>query len=389
MKKLNDLCVGGYNAVIYDTFSEEDFSSFAAAHAALCRTGRACFATDPLVFRTVVGNDEHTLRPFVLVLSKGGELAAMAIAKVAKQSIDLRIGFKPEMRFLVVPEGGMIARADSVRHYRALLRVLLHCFSMKLFDAITMYWIPLDSSLYRRAVKTAQWLLRDYFHPVRKHWCMNVPRSFEEFLSMRSKSHRSNIRRIKKKIERHGSGDFHLERFDGPEGTLQLVRDAERVASMTYQRRWDVGFRKSVAMEKMLAEAGAAGNLLSYVLYGGDFPCAFQIGILHDNVYNVLYIGHDSCFGKFHPGTYLLLKGIEDLCRGGKASVIDYGFGDGEHKRRFGSRFVWETNVTFFSPTMHGVLMCAVLALTGLVSLSVKGASYLLTVLRLTSHRVA
>ena len=46
---------------------------------------------------------------------------------------------------------------------------------------------------------------------------------------------------------------------------------------------------------------------------------------------------------------------IEELCADDGIDVVDYGFGDSEYKRRFGSDSWEEEDVLIFAPTFRGV----------------------------------
>ena len=46
---------------------------------------------------------------------------------------------------------------------------------------------------------------------------------------------------------------------------------------------------------------------------------------------------------------------IDDLCRHPEARVVDYGVGDADYKKRFGTRSTREGNVVVYAPTARAV----------------------------------
>ncbi|MHC5086401.1 MAG: hypothetical protein ACYSN9_01140, partial [Planctomycetota bacterium] len=56
-------------------------------------------------------------------------------------------------------------------------------------------------------------------------------------------------------------------------------------------------------------------------------------------------------------GTALFLKILEQLCRDSSVDCIDFGYGDAAYKRRFGTKYWYESTVYMFAPRVRPVLV--------------------------------
>ena len=111
-------------------------------------------------------------------------------------------------------------------------------------------------------------------------------------------------------------------------------------------------------------------------------PCAFHHGDLYRGRFRHGRPGYDPDFAHLRVGTYLLLKLFKRaLIRHPEAAFVDYGVGDADYKRRFGSRSWREGSLVVYAPTFRAtrvnVVRTALLAVVGTVKRVVgRGAVY-------------
>ena len=96
------------------------------------------------------------------------------------------------------------------------------------------------------------------------------------------------------------------------------------------------------------------GWFRAYVLYLDDEPIAFWQGQAYNGVFSTGVPGFDPAYAEHRVGNYVLFKLIADLCADESIDTLDYGFGDAEYKRRFGTRSWEEQDVHLFAPTAKG-----------------------------------
>ena len=92
-----------------------------------------------------------------------------------------------------------------------------------------------------------------------------------------------------------------------------FIRDAESVATQTYQRSLGVGFladERQRARTRMLMDRGW---FRSYVLYLDERPVAFEQGEAYRSRFSCIAAGYDPALRQHRIGGYLLTKVIEDL----------------------------------------------------------------------------
>ena len=112
-----------------------------------------------------------------------------------------------------------------------------------------------------------------------------------------------------------------------------------------------------VTTRRQLQVAANSGLLHLHVLYLDDKPCAFQLGFQYGSTYFLQKMGFDRDFKKGCVGTVLFLKITDQLCKDPNVDCLDFGFGDADYKRRFGTKHWNESMVYMFAPRVYPVLV--------------------------------
>ena len=187
------------------------------------------------------------------------------------------------------------------------------------------------------------------------HWELDVPDSYDAFLRSLSKSTRDGAKRYTKKLEQ-GFGDrIALETFRDVADSDRVFRDLQQVAATTYQQRLGVAFGQTEAQRRLTRELMGRGWFRADVLYLDGDPVAFWHGHAYRGAFSTGVPGFDPAHAELRVGNYVLLKLISDLCDDQRMRTLDYGFGDAEYKRRFGTRCRWEQDVHLFARSLRGV----------------------------------
>jgi hypothetical protein len=371
MKTLDVPGTEGYEILLIDSFSDSDYAAFERAYRELSGFAPVNMSVSPEYFKLKTENFPDTLGPFILLLKKDGQAMGLAIGRMCRQIVEMRIGqryiCRPLRDTLIIPEDGFMVRSGTPESTRILMNALRSCLSLKRFSVAHLFWLPKASEAFRVALESWPRAPRAAFPLTSEHWFTDLEKTLDDMIAKRSKRHRGNLRRIVKSIDEDASR-FRLRRFHDPGDVAVFMEDGESVVSRTYQRTWDVGFKLNKATEEIVRRAASSGDLFGYVLYADGKPCAFQLGISFGDVHTIMYMAHDATYDDCSPGVYLLLKSFEELCASGSVHVVDYGWGDGEHKRRFGDRHRLESNIMLFSPTVDGFLLCAALSFLRLLT---------------------
>ena len=92
------------------------------------------------------------------------------------------------------------------------------------------------------------------------------------------------------------------------------------------------------------------GWFLAGLLYLHGEPVAFQLGTAYRGTYAASGTAFDPAHSEERPGTYLLMKVIEQLCADPAVDRLDFGFGDADYKRAFADESWVEQDVEVFEP---------------------------------------
>lgn len=196
------------------------------------------------------------------------------------------------------------------------------------------------SSLYQATKQLPNSLLVAHGRKPSIRWFIDLPGTFDDYLSCLRPSTKRNVTYKVRRFEREQSYDFVT--VTRPEQVDQFLRDGEAVSRRTYQ--WALGQRLEDREEtrsyyQRLAEAG---RMRCHLLYIDGVPAGFMRNELHGGVCNYGTPGFDPRFERSSPGLVMLLWTIRDLIENTDCRLFDFGEGgdDQGYKSRFGNRSI-------------------------------------------------
>jgi len=287
----------------------------------------------------------EVVRPHALLIERGEMPVALLAGHVHEGWLVHRIGpwdaYRPTVRSLTVAYRGFVGER-SPETIGAVLSELRQALDEREVDAVALRYLALDDPLYEAARAAGPPHRREHFLRHRPHWSMTIGESLEETLSGRSAKTRENIRRSARRLENEFGDRLRLEVITDPAEAPRLFADIDAIAARAYQYESDMLFRNA-ELERQLAVLGLnRGWYRAHVLYVDRRPIAFWTGFSYGGAFGWRgATGYIPEFGRFSPGTYVLVKLLEDLSRDPSVCVFDMGGGDVEYKRYFGD-FRWE-----------------------------------------------
>lgn len=303
-------------------------------------------------FHAVIESEPSMLEPWVLVARRGHDPVALLLGRLEEATIPLRIGYltlaAPRVRSLTIVYRGVLGSLDD-EISDAFVRALLTILESRGADVVTFRRLDLESPLCRAALTTPGFLERQHRLRAGLSWERTLPSTFEGYLASVSKSTRASVTRYGRKLEREFEGRMEVHRFTKPEQLDEFFRDAEEVASRTYQRGLGVGVRDDPAQRRRARLALEKGWFRAVVLRIDGRAVAFCGGEAYGDRFIYGIPGYDPAFRDHRVGTYVLMKLVADLCEDPSVSVLDFGFGDAEYKRRFGDRSWREADIHVFA----------------------------------------
>lgn len=308
-------------------------------------------------FLTVARTDPEVVRPHVVLLERDGRPEGLVAARIKRIRLRCRLGYRklyePPVRALAVVHGGLLgplSRTDP----GSLLAAVHSGLERREIDVVRLPAVATESLLATAlATKSPRWR-RSSSEP-RRHWRAHLPGSYEEFLRSLSSSTRQGARRNAAKLER-AHPELELRRFVTGDDLDEFLAAASAVADTTYQRNLGVAISDDDGLQHAIVALGAdRGWFRGLVLYLDGEPAAFWYGFAYRGVFQTAVPGYDPRYGRLNIGMVVLLKLVEELCADESISMLDFGFGDAEYKRRLGDESWLEQDVLVFEPTLRAI----------------------------------
>ena len=328
----------------------------------------------PDYFLTVVRSRPEVVRPHVVRLAEDDGDPVWFVARLEDVRLTTSVGYRsvhrPRVRCLTLVHGGFHG-ADTAARANAVVAEVRRVLASGEADVAVLPSLRPGSPLHDAASRVPS-RVRE-LGARGTHWALRLPDTFDDFVRSRSKKTRENIRVYRNRLHRD-HGDVTLRVFRAAEEADELFADLDAVSGKTYQRGLGVAFAATPEQRALAQLELERGWFRAYVLYAHGEPIAFWAGTAWNRTFFVGTPGYDPAYADYSIGTYVLMRVVEDLCADDGIDVLDYGFGDAEYKRRFGSESWEERDVLLFAPTLRGLrLRLTRRAVTGAVRLAKAG----------------
>lgn len=310
-------------------------------------------------FRTIVESRAgEVLRPHVIVLKRNGKVCTILAGRLEKKRFDAQLGYKrihlASARCLTLIHGGLMGD-QSESCVTNLVESVLEMLRNREAEVAWFYGVDVDSPFYRIGRKAGIAFTRDYCPGSIQRWKVKLPSTYKELHSSLSNNTKHNLKRYSKRLQSAFGDQLTIKKFSDVQDLDWILSDMEKVAAKSYHRGLGVGFNDNEETRRAMRLAADQSWLVAYVLYIGGSPCAFWNGILYRRTLFTSTTGYDPDIREYRPGTFLLQKMLEDLCKDKVADEIDFGFGDAQYKRDWCKSEVHQASFVLFAPTFKGI----------------------------------
>ena len=311
-------------------------------------------------YLSVVKTSGDDVRPHIMVMKCDGHPVAITIGRIEKRRLDFKLGYKtlfsPALRCLSVVYGGIIGQL-SAELCEVLIGEIMNVLRRGQADLVYFSHLRIDSTIYKLCKTVPVFFSRSHFVPAESHWQTYIPDTVEEFYRQIPNSRKRRWRRDIRQLEKISSSEIKIVCYRQLSDVNYLIDVACQIKESTYKSGLAVGFTNSDVNRALLEKAAEDGWLRAYVLYVGDEPCAFQFDVRYGKTQFTEFGSFDPRWSRGSPGTVLLIKVIEQLCRESDVSIMDYGFGHALYKRKFGTNHWLEETVCIYAPRLRPVLI--------------------------------
>ena len=191
-----------------------------------------------------------------------------------------------------------------------------------------------------------------------KHYYIEMPNSYEEYMSSFKSKTRSNRLREYNRIEKAAGKGLNLIKYTQKKQVIDFLQKSELIARRTYQ--WHLFNEKICCDDNMVKKCSFLANmgwLRSYILCNGDSPISFVFGYQYKNIYIYEQLGHDPEWAKLSPGNVLLHMILQDLFTYNRPTFFDFGGGGGKYKEIHSTYSIDEVNLLLFRKTLKGIIL--------------------------------
>ena len=306
------------------------------------------------------------VRPHIVLLEEEGEPVALAAGRLEETRLPARLGYKvvlnSSVRALTVVYGGLLGDTARVPE---LLAALKDSIRDERLDLVRFRMLELGSPVHAALTHAAPVVRKQRFATKLRHWRSALPGTLDDFLAQRSRRRRETVRRYARRLEKAYGDDARVEIVRDCAGLEKLFADSKLIHQETYQHVLGVGFSDQNVQRRLAELAADRGWFRGYMLYLRDEPVAFWHGNTYRGSFGIASTGFDPAYADDRPGTYLLMRAVDDLSADDTTQALDFGFGDADYKRHFGDGFVEEQDVGVFERRASTIGLNAVHSMLG------------------------
>lgn len=294
-------------------------------------------------------NDEHDC---ALILVDGQNVCAALHARIKRSRIKHQFGpisiSTLKSTTMIVEYSGFVhdARPETLQ---AMQQLLLNFANMGVVDNIQLMHINVNSDWYH-ILKGENGKNAHYIEVPTVRWQTQLldPETGNRIQHHSSKT-RSTHRRKDRLLVEQFDGDVEMKVVTKSADVDDFIRAASSIVEQTYQAALGIGIREGdERLRAFLHELADEGFLRGYLLIAKGRAISYVMGDLYSKTYSLWATSYLPEFYKLSAGTVLLRRAMEDLQEVG-ALVFDFGRGDSDYKKVFGSRRIDENDVHIYA----------------------------------------
>lgn len=317
-------------------------------------------ASDRYVFDLELSNLAPTASAFVLAARRNSEVVGLLVGRLEHKQAVFRLGYLPicrvKAKILAFVERGALGLLDDEIADAYLQSIHLQ-LETRGADFAHLASVETSSPLRESAVRVLPSFCLSAGESLERRWVIDVPHTFEDYLSTLSKKTRQRLRQHERALLRTHSG--LSVSIVWPDHTMpaQWFDDVLSIYGSSYQNRLGLG-RAIRVEEKTYWEAMlAARRLLVSIVYIDGRPVAFSRAHLCKKTAYFVTTGYDPEYAHNYVGEYSFVEMLRFLIRLRQVTVLDFGLGDAQYKEMLCGDYSDEGHLRIFSTCFRGQLI--------------------------------
>src|SRR5450432_1251893 len=306
--------------------------------------------------------------PYVVIFSDDRGGRAMIVARLTQRAMPCKFGYlrlkTPNLLCLEIMDGGLITDGTAAARV-AILSHLRERLASREVELIVVEHLPIEHDLFPSLWPKSLYADREV------HWKLSLAGGYEAVLKKFSGKHRLTLRKKDRVLVEHFSGNVEVKQFTQPDQLETFLQQVSALVAKTYQGALGVGVQDNPRWRAILNLEAQAGRFRGYWLECDGSPIAFHLGAIWDGTYKLLAMSFLPEFAKISPGIVLHMRVLQLLCAEG-ATAVDYGFGDADYKRTYGSQSWEEATLYLYGTTPRAMLAWMLTSTCGIASRNAK-----------------
>lgn len=185
-----------------------------------------------------------------------------------------------------------------------------------------------------------------------RHYYIELERSFDRYLERLPRGHRHEIERKRRRYIEASGGAVDFRRYATPEEAQCFYEHARALSAKTYQDRLlGLGLPDTETFRAELCEHAERGMMRGFLLFDRENPIAFGYCAGLGDCLRFVFTGYDPAFAARSPGIVLVHEMVRLVAAENRFRVLDFGPGEGQHKRLFATGSVPCATMLFLRPT--------------------------------------
>ncbi len=294
---------------------------------------------DPDFFMRMFESRTQNALPYIVLFKDKSGLKGIIIGWLSNLKVPCWIGYKkfhtPSLKALNIEIGGLITDGQPDSEI-ALEQHLSTIIKNKEIELLSVNHLS-EKNLFYDKIKNGIGFNKKAIYKQGIIWIGKIRnQKTGEPNKIHSAKTRANFRRKARRLLEHFNNELDIKVISSNINLEYFIKNADIIGQKSYQYAIDVGVKDNDVWRKMLTSLADGGYFRGYILMYNDKPIAYNQGVIYKDYYHLFATAYDPEFYKYSPGTYLLLKITEKLIEE-KINYINYGFGDADYKKMFGT----------------------------------------------------
>jgi hypothetical protein len=296
-------------------------------------------------------------RPHVMVVYRNDRPDCLLVGWLGQGAVSFKVGslvlFRSHAHILRFVNGGFLGN-QSRENSEILVREIVRSLCRGEAHAAEFSQLNVQSSLYDWAKREPNILCRDQFTPFQSHWYLALVGGFGAFLRSLSSKRRKQLAKRARMLAKDFPVRFESVRSE--HDVEDFARKADEISRKTHRQALGIGFVNNLETREVLCAAARKSALRASIMYVGERPIAFTVGILSGKTLYGTFTGYDPEFDRYSPGLQSLMRLLEESFQEQNGPLrYDSGCGDFSYKRALFDSCWRESPVWIFAPSFKGL----------------------------------